>query len=145
AREIPRAEARLHALCTLDGLGALRPATLTPALADAHPGVRRHAVRLTEGRLADTPALAEALLRRGDDPDPQVRLQLACSLGSWHDPRSARALAALALRDAGDPFLLAGILSSVDGKSLAPFAEAVRAARGSVPPRLAEALPRLAA
>ena len=43
---------RLHALCTLDGLNALTPALLRRALTDAHPGVRRHAVRLCEGRLA---------------------------------------------------------------------------------------------
>jgi putative membrane-bound dehydrogenase-like protein len=145
AHESPRAEARLHALCTLDGLGALRPATLTPALADLHPGVRRHAARLTEGRVAGSPALADALLRRVDDADPQVRLQLAYSFGAWNDPRAARALATLALRDAGDPFLLAAALSSVDKTNLAPFAEAVLAARGPVAPRLAEALPRLAA
>ena len=41
-----RPEARLHALCTLDGLHALRPEVVLHALADPHPGVRRHAVRL---------------------------------------------------------------------------------------------------
>ena len=40
--------ARLHALCTLDGLNALTPESWQ-GLADAHPGVRRHAVRLCEG------------------------------------------------------------------------------------------------
>src|SRR5262249_27111782 len=40
--------ARLHALCTLDGLKALTPELLRAALGDAHPGVRRHAVRLCE-------------------------------------------------------------------------------------------------
>src|SRR5205823_444511 len=49
ARTGKRPVARLHALCTLDGLGALDAGTLRAALADPHPGVRRHAVRLCEG------------------------------------------------------------------------------------------------
>jgi len=50
--------ARLHALCTLDGLGALSAAVLRPCLSDAEPGVRRHAVRLSEPLLAPTPPWA---------------------------------------------------------------------------------------
>ena len=40
--------ARLHALCTLDGLDQLRPHVLAIALSDPHPGVVRHAIRLSE-------------------------------------------------------------------------------------------------
>src|SRR5439155_26924889 len=46
AAECQRPQARLHALCTLDGLGALTAPVLKKALDDAHPGVRRHVVRL---------------------------------------------------------------------------------------------------
>src|SRR5947208_12470753 len=42
-------EARLHALCTLDGLNALKDADIRIALEDEHPAVRRHAVRVAEG------------------------------------------------------------------------------------------------
>src|SRR5207245_4058914 len=55
-RESTRPLCRLHALCALDGLGSLTPALVRQALKDAHPGVRRHAVRLCEGRLKEAPA-----------------------------------------------------------------------------------------
>jgi len=118
-----RAVARLHAMCTLDGLGALRPRIVLTALADEHPGVRRHAVRLSEPLLASHQAVGEALLGLVDDPDPQVRLQLAYSLGEWDDPRAARALARLAMRDAGEPYLVAAVMSSAVGHVEAMLAE----------------------
>src|SRR5262249_34468007 len=71
---------RLHALCPLHGLEALRPDLLERALADPHPGVRRHAVRLSEVPTARSPGVRAALLRLVDDPDAPVRLQLAYSL-----------------------------------------------------------------
>src|SRR5207245_10054201 len=44
----PRAEARLHALCVLDGLGRLPPPSILRALVDQHPRVRRRAIPLAE-------------------------------------------------------------------------------------------------
>jgi putative membrane-bound dehydrogenase-like protein len=125
ATESKRPLCRLHSLCTLDGLGELKPEVVRRALADAHPGVRRHAVRLCEGRLANAPALGTALLQRVGDADAQVRLQLACTLGEWDDPRAGQALAELALRDAGDRYLLAAVLGSVNRKNLTPMLLAV--------------------
>jgi putative membrane-bound dehydrogenase-like protein len=115
----PRAEARLHALCVLDGLGKLRSATILGALADKHAGVRRHAARLSEKFLAQSPELGGALVRLSDDPDAQVRLQVAYSLGAWHDERAGRALAALALRHVEDAYLIAAVLSSVHAGNIA--------------------------
>jgi len=57
-----RATARLHAICALDGLGLLRAEIVARALADKHPGVRRHAIRVTEPLLAADGELGEALL-----------------------------------------------------------------------------------
>ena len=101
-----RALARLHALCTLDGLGALRAGIVAEALADEHPGVRRHAIRLSESLVNSHPALSAALLKLLDDTDPQVRMQLAYSLGEWKDPRAAVALGRMALEYADDRRLL---------------------------------------
>src|SRR5262249_26184271 len=92
AKECQRPLGRLHALCTLDGLGALSAALVQRALDDAHPGVRRHAVRLCEGRLSQAPELGAALVKHVSDPDPQARLQLAYTLGEWDDPQAGRAL-----------------------------------------------------
>jgi putative membrane-bound dehydrogenase-like protein len=140
-----RALARLHALCTLDGLDALRPAVLRKALSDPHPGVRRHAVRLCEGRLGGAAELAE-VVKLVRDPDARVRLQLACTLGEWDDPRAARALGELAVRETGDPYLSAAVLSSIDARNLdGVLLSVTRTTEGGPPPaRLVGNLLRLA-
>jgi putative membrane-bound dehydrogenase-like protein len=120
---------RLHALCTLDGLDALTEEVLLRALDDSHPSVRRHAVRLCEPRLGNYPVLGPALLRRVADPDAPVRMQLAYTLGEWRDPRAGRALGELALRDGGDPYLLAAVLSSVGADNLEPVLQTALSAR----------------
>src|SRR5262249_27651335 len=131
----PRAEARLHALCVLDGLAALEPALVLRALGDRHPGVRRHAVRLSERFLAKSPDLGPALVKLVEDPDAQVRLQLAYSLGEWHDPRAGRALATLLARYATDPYLTAAGLSSVGGQNISDVLAGVFAGSpGAAPP-----------
>jgi putative membrane-bound dehydrogenase-like protein len=118
AADSKRPEARLHALCTLDGLGALDAATLSKALIDAHPGVRRQAVRLCEGRLASAPDLGTALLKLVVDPVAPVRLQLAYTLGEWDDARAGAALGKLLVQDGGDRYFAAAALSSVNKKNL---------------------------
>ncbi len=104
--------ARLHALCTLDGLGALRLEVLESALLDAAPAVRRHAVRAAESMAVASPPLLEALAKLANDSDAKVRLQLACSLGQWDDSRAGDALAHLALANPSDPYTSAAIMSS---------------------------------
>jgi putative membrane-bound dehydrogenase-like protein len=104
--------ARLHALCVLDGLDGLTPELAIHALHDTHPGVRRHALRVSETMLETFPHVAEAALSLLDDLDPHVQLQLAYSLGEWNDPRAGQALGRLALRHHGDRFLMAAVVSS---------------------------------
>jgi putative membrane-bound dehydrogenase-like protein len=138
--------ARLHALCTLDGLSALTPALVREALRDPHPGIRRHAVRLCEGRLDKSHELGDDLLKRVGDDDPHVRMQLAYTLGEWHDARAGEALGQLALRDAGDRYLRAAVMSSVNRKNLDRVLLAVMKGSGKTPPpaSLVESLLRLA-
>ena len=126
---------RLHALCTLEGLSALQslrePAEamirelLPAALGDSHPGVRRHAVRISEAFPETTDDFWQALNGRVDDADAQVRLQLAYSLGEFGDVRAASALGRLAINGPGsaeadqiDPVLLTAILSSLKADNL---------------------------
>jgi putative membrane-bound dehydrogenase-like protein len=118
AADSPRAEARLHALCVLDGLGGLTPAAVRRALADKDPGVRRHAVRLSGPLVNASPDLGVALGKLTADAVAQVRLQLAYALGEWRDARAGRALAALAVRHADDAYLTAAVLSSVHRDNL---------------------------
>jgi putative membrane-bound dehydrogenase-like protein len=107
-----RGVARVHALCVLEGLKSLRPAVVTAAFRDVHPGVRRHAVRVSEPLLNSSTTVSEALLHLEDDDDPHVQMQIAYSLGEWNDPRAGRVLGQLAIRHTNDPYLTAAILSS---------------------------------
>jgi putative membrane-bound dehydrogenase-like protein len=145
--------ARLHALCTLQGIGGLREGILSRALTDKHPGVRRHAVRLCEPLLSEANSnavtrteiadLASALLKLIDDPDIQVRMELAYTLGYWDDPRAGAALGRLALKDGDDSYFLAAVMSSVNARHLEPVLEVVLK-DGKLPGPLFEKLLRLA-
>src|SRR5207244_1138626 len=92
-----RPEARLHALCTLDGLGDLWTSHVQWKLSksdlflrkDKHPGVRRHALRIwekdmkmvSEDMLDPSAIHVDILFSVADDPDVHVQLQWACLLG----------------------------------------------------------------
>lgn len=132
-RSAARPTARLHAICTLDGLGAVSESALVAALADTHPGVRRHAVRIAETHVDKSPTVAAAVVRLVDDADPHVRLQLAYSLGEWTSPAAGEALGRLAVRNAGDPWITAAALSSAT-RNLNEMVVAVLAASGQAPP-----------
>lgn len=120
--------ARLHALCTLAGLGGLSAALLHTALADPHPGVRRHAIRLAEPVASEDAGLMTALVNLASDADAKVRLQLACTLGQYSDRQSSKALSQLALRDGQDPYLMAAVTSSIHSENLTPLIAAALAA-----------------
>jgi putative heme-binding domain-containing protein len=128
-----RPQARLHALATLDGLGKLPVPTLERALSDAHPGVRRWALQLAEPRGTAAPVLIAAAVALTSDPDPKVRLQLACSLGEWSNPQASSALARLAADGASDEYLSAAVLSSLTRDSLPAVLDAVMQGTGVEP------------
>ncbi len=128
-----RPATRLTALCALDGLAALDDQTLSAALADEHPAVRRHAVRLAEPIVNNEPRLAQRLAEMVADPDPQVRLQLAYSLGAWNDRRSTEALGRLAAANATDPFITSAVLSSLSAGRTAGVLEALMSAADKSP------------
>ena len=127
--------ARLHALWTLEGLGALEAADVERALKDSHAGIREHAVRLSEGFL---PKLEAPLLALKSDPEPRVQFQLAFTLGQLKDPRALTALADIAAARSADKWFRVAILSST-GDAAAPFLQ-MMLARG-----VDEMLPQLAA
>ncbi len=104
--------ARLHALCTLDGLGMLKPELLAKAMSDEHPAVRRNAIRIAEPMAKQNASLIDAAAKLVDDLDAKVRLQLACSLGEWQDPRAGKALAQIAVKNADDVYISAAVMSS---------------------------------
>jgi len=130
-----RPTARLHALCTLDGVGKLTAETVMSALKDSHPGVRRWAVRLAP--TVNVPLSSLAGMTK--DPNAKVRLELACIAGQFSNageipgelPPVARSvlrsgsktndaaeiLADLLLSDT-DPYLRAAVMSSLNSTSI---------------------------
>ncbi len=130
----PRPQARVQALCTLDGLEALEPQTLLAALADKHPGVRRHAVRLAETRMLSNRRVIPIVLSLADDPDPQVQLQVAYTLGQCADASAGAALAQMAARHQADKFLRAAVLSSINTGNIQLILTAILAGHGDNSP-----------
>ncbi len=106
------AQARLHAIHTLDGLNSLTPEIIQQALEDDHFAVRMHALVLAERWLDERPSLANSLYRMADDDHPRVRLQLALTLGELKTPEAAKTLAGLTARYGNDSWMRAAILSS---------------------------------
>lgn len=129
--------ARLHALCTLDGLGALQPDLVERALGDLHPGVRINALRLAESRA--NPGVISAAVKLVNDNDLKVRLQLACTLGEWKNLRAGAVLGRLAVANHDDKFMIAAVMSSALPHSLA-LVDAAVAAGGPVLASLSEPL-----
>ncbi len=113
AGKSPRAKTRVQALWTLQCLDALTPEAVAAALGDPHPQVRRNAAKAGEGLLATGhPVLAEAYLKLADDPDAEVRLQLAAEPWPVEGPsrRPCAGPSGAAAQD--DPWLRAAVLSS---------------------------------
>ena len=111
---------RLHALWTLDGLDAIDVATVRKALNDSSRDVRVSVIRIAERWLGEANhPIQGAVLARLDDPDWQVRQQLAASLGALpQEPREA-ALVSLLDRYAEDPVVMDAALSSLRGREAA--------------------------
>jgi mono/diheme cytochrome c family protein/glucose/arabinose dehydrogenase len=113
----PDARTRLHALSTLDGLGAIDAATITRALGDRAPEVRAAAIRVAEpslSRAGEGDPLLEAVWRLRDDKAPRVRWQLAASLGSLEGGRVEHSAALLA-KYGRDPFVVDAVVSGLGG------------------------------
>jgi putative membrane-bound dehydrogenase-like protein len=118
ATNCQRPEGRLHALASLDGFGAVRDALLVKALADEHPGVRRHAVRLATKLPELSAGSLAALLERTKDLDPLVRLELAYTLGELKGEEATEqagaAIGRMLVAKSDDRFLFSALMSSVN-------------------------------
>ncbi len=105
-------QARLHALWSLEGLGALEDVTLRLALEDTHDAVREHAVRLVEPQLPLSPVFRQKVCAMGEDPSPRVRFQVALTLTVVHEPAALDTLATIALRDPDNDWMRVAVLSA---------------------------------
>ncbi|MDB6025464.1 MAG: dehydrogenase [Verrucomicrobiales bacterium] len=110
------AQARLHALWTLEGMtGGLDETTLLQALRDQHEKVKAAAIRLSEPFLK-TPAkdkFLPVLTHLVDEKSADVQLQLAFSLGDVQDPRADLCLQTIAARSLNNVYVRDALLTSL--------------------------------
>jgi putative membrane-bound dehydrogenase-like protein len=146
AARAPWSQARLQALAVADGLGLSMRAVVNESLSDADPAVRRFALRIAEAALAKDIAWGPAISKLADDPNALVRLQAAYSLGAWNDPKAGQALGRMAVKNSGDPYLTAAILSSLTEKNLPGVLATVltEAGENGPPPAIIAQLMRMA-
>jgi putative membrane-bound dehydrogenase-like protein len=106
---------RIQVLGALDGLGALEERDVLAALFDPEPRVRAAALRLAEPFGRTSKPVQRRMEEMLGDPEPQVRYQLAFSLGALPGAQPAAALAVLAVQDGADRWMRMAILSSASG------------------------------
>ena len=120
---------RLHALCTLAGIGKTQPETLITALRDKSATVRRHAIRLCEDHLRKGDETAREIMatlnQTSPEKDPMVQLQLAYSLGEAPGNLGVERLAPLAVEHSDSVYLKAAIVSSLHQDNMAAFYDAI--------------------
>ncbi len=121
------ATTRLHALWTLHGLASLQPKHVITALGDPDPHVRIAGLRLSEAWMnqPDQPAVFLAASKVVNDPDTQVRFQLALSLAANATPAATELLIALARQDGHDQSFADGLLTSTKERSGAILASVI--------------------
>ncbi len=102
---------RLHALWTLNGLGALQPDLIIQALKDPVAGVRENAIRLSEQFLSNA-GVVQALLSLKQDADAKVRFQLLCTLGFINSADASSVRNELLFRDLNDKWVQIAALSA---------------------------------
>jgi putative membrane-bound dehydrogenase-like protein len=108
--------ARMHALHSLNGLGALTESHILQASSDGDEVVREHAIKLSEKFFHEgTPSekLLNHLQQLANDPSIRVRYQLAFTLGEIKGSAKIAPLAAIAVRDLESSWTQAAILSSL--------------------------------
>jgi glucose/arabinose dehydrogenase/mono/diheme cytochrome c family protein len=138
--------ARLQALWTLDGAGALDRPTVDTALDDPDGRVAAAAVRLAEDFITNAPVGtgAEASVGPGQpprsDPDlvahlaalttrrhePAVRLQLALTLPEAHSESADQALRELVIAAGRQPYLADAVVSGIAGREFNLIASVAR-------------------
>ncbi|MER3415097.1 MAG: dehydrogenase [Gemmataceae bacterium] len=114
AAQAPLPETRLYALCTLAVADQLDAELLRKALQDAHPAVRRHALRLAEKHLRDKKKEWIAPVKRlASDQDPDVLLQFVLSIGEYPGPDFIPEWLSLVRQYGTDPYFATAALSSL--------------------------------
>jgi putative heme-binding domain-containing protein len=110
-------EARVHAMYSLAGLGALTPDTITANLDHPEAAVRENAIRLTEFAPLKTDEQKAKLTALKNDPNMRVRYQLALTVGITDEADRAAVLGALLKQQDADRWLRAATLALAGDKA----------------------------
>lgn len=108
---------RLHALWTLEGMGALNTELIEQSLKDPEPGISENAIKLAELHLIASPGLAKALLSMQTHPDAKVRFQLLCTLGFLNSPEAEEVRKNLMFKDLDDNWVQVAALSAISSQT----------------------------
>lgn len=106
-------QGRLRALYALKSLGALTAKDVITGLNDRSPKVREHAIHHAEAFLDSDESVMDAVVAQLNDPTPQIRYQLAFSLGAATGARRNQAIADLLLADLDDEWIQLAAKSSL--------------------------------
>ena len=109
----PAPLARLHALWTLQGLGALTAGDLRRAVQRGPAGVRESAAVLAGGHLTDPDAAALVTGLAGDD-DARVRMQAVLTLAGVNTARVREALLRVLRQDAQHEWTRYAVLAAIE-------------------------------
>ncbi len=105
---------RLHALYTLEGLGAIDGSLIKRALTDAHPGVREHGIMLAES----DHSFLDQIISLCADESSQVAFQACLSLGQFSEKKAIQTLADVLIKNVENGSFRQGVLSSVPASSV---------------------------
>jgi putative membrane-bound dehydrogenase-like protein len=124
---------RLHALWTLEGIGALSTGVIEAALKDTVAGVRENAIRLAELHLSASPLLSQALLSMQNDVDAKVRFQLLLTLGYLNTAEASRARNKLLFTDINDKWVQIAALTAKASQTASLLSAVLQQFRDDVP------------
>lgn len=117
AQNTTSALGRLHAMWSLEGMGALTPSLIEQGMKDTVAGMRENIIKLAELHFATSPELQNTILALKADPDAKVRFQLLCSLGSVNTPQASQVRNELLFRDLDDEWVQVAALSAASSQS----------------------------
>ncbi|HAV65375.1 MAG TPA: dehydrogenase [Verrucomicrobiales bacterium] len=118
ARTAPVAVTRVHALWTLDGMEKADVGVIRAALSDSSDKVVNAALRIADARPAVASQIEPNVLKLVSRASPEVRWQLALSLGNYASAPALKALVELAGSDPENRYLREAALSGIGGREL---------------------------
>jgi putative membrane-bound dehydrogenase-like protein len=140
---------RLHALCILDGIDRIPLDEIRAALADSVPGIRKHAIRCLERYYNDDDirinGFVQQFAKLAQDPDPQVRQQLAYTLGSWKARSATVPLADVLANNVDDRYVFAAGLSAIGKHNARALLAALAELKKAPPSLMARVIPNISA